>query len=97
MPPKTKANMKANKRKYLPRDKFIHLGGLWCASQINKAYRLAKKHGYELPEKIKPAIKFNGEVFDAKHGETRHPHIAIRIGIEGQEYECGFTYLEVAA
>ena len=93
-----KAKMKANKRKYLRRDKFVHLGGLWCASQINKAYRLAKKHGYELPEKIKPAIKFNGEVFEAKHGESRHPHIADRIGIpSGQEYECGFTYLEVAA
>jgi len=96
-PQNKKANMKANKRKYLPRDKFIHLGGLWCASQINKAYRLAKKNGYELPEKIKPAIRSNGEVFDAKYGETRHAQIASRLGVGGENYECGFTYLEVAA
>ena len=71
----------------------MHLGGLWCASQINKAYRLAKKHGYELPEKIKPAIKYNSEVFDAKYGEGRHAEIASRVGIAGGNYECGFTYL----
>ena len=82
--------------KYLERSKFTQKTGIWCASLINESYRLAEKRGFKLPQKIKAAIKVNGEIFEAKYGEKLHPEIALRIGVACENYEMGFTYLKVA-
>ena len=74
-------------RLFVPRSFFARRYGIYGASMLP----LGSVHGGKLPEGIKVACMIDGELKDARYGETTHREICLREAIPGSVIEEGFS------
>lgn len=74
-------------RQFVTRSVFARRFGIFGASMLP----LGSAYGGKLPEGIKVACIIDGELKEARHGETTHREICQREAIPGSVIEDGFS------
>lgn len=80
-------------RLFVPRSVFARRWGIYGAPML----RLGSVHGGKMPAGIKVACMIDGELKEARYGETTHREICQREAIPGSVIDEGFSSQNVQA